>query len=156
MIHQRERLPLGFEPGNDFARVHAHFDDFKRDAAFDGLPLLGHINITEAALADFLQELVIADDGAWALGQRRRQNGLAPPFAQPKRIAGEELVGTLTGAEQPFNPFSQSSVAGARRIQIGRAGLQVGYLPRRVEDRLLAWVRIIHVSSDYGSISNHE
>jgi len=139
MIHQRQRLPFRFETGHHLARVHSDFDDFERDAAFDRPLLLGHIDVAKAAFADFLQELVIADDGARTFGQRCRQNCLAPAFAQPKKIASEELVGALAGPEQPLNVYAQRGIPGASCIQIGRARLRVGYLLCRVEDGLLAW-----------------
>jgi hypothetical protein len=61
MVHERQRLALGFEPGQDFARVHPGFNDLERDAAAHGFLLLRHIDHTAAAFADLLEELVTAD-----------------------------------------------------------------------------------------------
>jgi len=55
MIHQRERLPLRLEARDDLPAVHAQFDDFEGDAAFDRLALLGHPDFAETTFADFLQ-----------------------------------------------------------------------------------------------------
>jgi hypothetical protein len=41
MVHQRERLPFGFETRDDGLRIHAELDHFERDAAADGFLLLG-------------------------------------------------------------------------------------------------------------------
>ena len=68
MVHHGERLTFGFEAGDDFACVHADFDDLQRDAAFHRLFLLGHIDDTETAFAQFLQQLVVADDRAGTFG----------------------------------------------------------------------------------------
>jgi hypothetical protein len=54
MIHHRQRLPLGFKPGDDRFGVHPQLDDFEGDAAADGFLLFGDVNNTTAAFADFL------------------------------------------------------------------------------------------------------
>ena len=64
MVHHRQRLPLGLEAGDDLLGVHAQLDDLERDAAPDRLLLLGHIDHAAAAFADFLEQLVAADDRA--------------------------------------------------------------------------------------------
>ena len=69
MIHHRQRLTLGFEASHNFAGVHADFDDLERDTAFDRLTLFGHVNDAKAAFPYSFQQLVTADDRAWALGQ---------------------------------------------------------------------------------------
>ena len=63
MVHQRQRLAFGFEPGDDAFRVHAQLDDLKRDVPADGLFLFGHINDAAAAFADLLQQFVIGQCG---------------------------------------------------------------------------------------------
>ncbi len=68
MVHHRQRLPLGFEAGDHLPRVHARLDDLQRDAAFDRLLLLGHVDDAHAAFADLLQQLVGADLGAGLFG----------------------------------------------------------------------------------------
>ena len=70
MVHYGQRLPLGFEPRDDVARVHAKLDDLQRDAAADRLLLLGHINYTAAPFTELLKELVVTDAVAWFFGDR--------------------------------------------------------------------------------------
>ncbi len=54
VVHQRERLALGLEAGDDFLRIHPRLDDLERDAAFHRLALLGQIDDAEPAFADLL------------------------------------------------------------------------------------------------------
>ena len=61
MVHHRQSLALGLEPGDDLAAVHARLDDLQRDAAPDRLPLFGHRNFAHPAHPDSLQQLVTAD-----------------------------------------------------------------------------------------------
>jgi hypothetical protein len=63
MIHERQGLTLGLEPGDYLTRIHARLDDFERHHAVDGLPLLGHEDDAKAALADWFHESVRADQG---------------------------------------------------------------------------------------------
>ena len=58
MVHQRQRLPLGFEAGDDLLGVHAQLDDLERDPAAHRFCLLGHTDHAAAAFADSLQETV--------------------------------------------------------------------------------------------------
>ena len=89
MVHQRQRLALGFEAGDDLFGVHAHLDDLERDAAAHRLLLLGHINHAAAALADLLEQFVIANpvSGLFLLGQcqhnRRIAHGRGRRFQEP-------------------------------------------------------------------------
>ncbi len=61
MVHQRQRLPLGFEAGDDLLGVHAQLDDLERHAAAHRFLLLGHVNHAAAAFADLLQQFVAAN-----------------------------------------------------------------------------------------------
>ena len=61
MIHHRQRLALGFEPGGDLLRVHAQLDDLERDAAAHRFGLLSDIHDAAAAFADVLEQLVTAE-----------------------------------------------------------------------------------------------
>ena len=70
VVHHGQGLALGLEAGDDVLRVHAGLDDLERDAAADGLELLGHVDDAHAALADLFEQLVGADEGAGALGGR--------------------------------------------------------------------------------------
>ena len=64
MVHQRQRLPLGLEAGDDLPGVHARLDDLQATLRRTGCGLLGHEDHAEAALADLLQQLVRPDDRA--------------------------------------------------------------------------------------------
>jgi hypothetical protein len=79
VIHERERLALGLEAGDDLLRVHPGLDDLEGDAARDRLGLLGDVDDAHPAFADLLAELVAPDDGprsrsggARAIGDVRR------------------------------------------------------------------------------------
>ena len=61
MVHQRQRLPLGFEAGDDLLGVHAQLDDLERDAAAHRFLLLGHVDDAAAAFADLLEQFVAAN-----------------------------------------------------------------------------------------------
>ena len=54
MVHQRQRLPLRLETGDDLAGVHAQFNDLERDEPVNGLGLLRPVNHAIAALSDAL------------------------------------------------------------------------------------------------------
>jgi hypothetical protein len=68
VVHERQRLPLGLEPGDDLARVHARLEHLQGHLAADGLRLVGHEHHAEPALADLLQQLVRADHRARPFG----------------------------------------------------------------------------------------
>ena len=68
MIHHRQSLPLCFKAGNDLLGVHAWLYDLEGNHAAHRFPLLGHVDKTEPPFSHLLQELVVADDGAWAFG----------------------------------------------------------------------------------------
>src|SRR6266581_7071243 len=74
MIHYRQGLALGFETRDHFACVHADLDDLESDASSNWLFLLGHIDHTETTLTQFLQQLIITDNGAGTF-ERGRGNG---------------------------------------------------------------------------------
>ncbi len=63
MVHQRQGLPLGPEPGQHLPAVHAGLDELERHRPPHRLRLLGHVDRAHAPLADRLKELVRADDG---------------------------------------------------------------------------------------------
>lgn len=71
MIHERERLPLGFEPRDDVLAVHPRLDDLNRDLPPYGVVLLGKINRPHAAFADLLDKAVIANGRADACVGRK-------------------------------------------------------------------------------------
>ena len=63
VVHQGQCLPLGVEPGQDHARVHADLDQLERHLAVDRLGLLGPVDGAHAPLAeDFQQRVPPGDD----------------------------------------------------------------------------------------------
>ena len=138
MVHHREGLALGFEAGHNFAGVHADFDDLERDAAFDRLSLLGHINDAEAAFAQFLQQLVFADDGARAFGHGRRRGRGHVGFVAKKPAR------SFVRVDQGFDARSKLRVFAARSLQVGGAGFCGSERQRLLQDRLFAGWACIH------------
>jgi hypothetical protein len=61
MVHQRERLPLGFEPRDDLRRVHPGLDDLQRHLPADRPRLLGEPDDAHPPFADLLEQAVRAD-----------------------------------------------------------------------------------------------
>ncbi len=138
MVHHRQRLTLGFEAGHHFAGVHADFDDFERNAAFDRLPLLGHINDAEAAFAQFLQQLVFVDDGARAFGHGRRRERGHVGFVAKKPAR------SFVRVDQRFDARSKLRVFAARSLQVGGAGFCGSEHQRLLQDRLFIGRVCIH------------
>ena len=67
MVHQRQRLTFGLEPGDDFPGVHAGLDDFERHLAMHRLELLGHVHHAKSAFPNLLEQLVTSDHRPGAL-----------------------------------------------------------------------------------------
>ena len=61
MIHQRQRLALSFEAGDDLLGVHAQLDDLEGDHPPDRFLLLSHVHHATAALANLLKQFVMPD-----------------------------------------------------------------------------------------------
>ena len=62
MIHQGERLALSLEARDDLPRVHAGLDDLERDSLVVITTMLRQVHHSHAAFAEFVEELVLADD----------------------------------------------------------------------------------------------
>ena len=62
MIHQRQRLALSLEARDDLPRVHAGLDDLERDSLVVITTMLRQVDHSHAAFAEFVEELVLADD----------------------------------------------------------------------------------------------
>src|SRR5206468_6917654 len=93
-VHQSQRLPLGFETGDDLFRVHAEFDDLKRHAAADRFFLFSHIHDPAAAFADLLEQFVAIDVIAARFPRRRE---LVPTYMSLSRSSLESLQGWSIG-----------------------------------------------------------
>jgi len=79
MVHQGEGLPLGLEPGDHLAGVHAGLDDLERHRATYRFQLLGPPHLPHTTLANLFQQAIGPD-----------------PFTGPiagSAIFGEEITG---------------------------------------------------------------
>ena len=118
VVHQGQGLTLGLKPGDNRAGVHARLDDLQGDLAADGFPLLGHVHDAEAAFADLLQQLVAADGGAGAFGQRGQVEGGGGLL--------EKLLGFRIGFQQFSDLCSESLVPRTGVVEV--RGTLVGQL----------------------------
>jgi hypothetical protein len=113
VVHERQGLALGFEAGDDVARVHSRLDDLERDLAAHGMLLLGDEHQAHAPLADLLHQLVGPDYGAGPLGDRLVIVG---------RICGRrpahEFAGFAVIPEQTFDLGPKASVRAASLLEI--------------------------------------
>lgn len=116
MIHQGQCLPLRLEAGDDLPGVHTGLDGLQRDQALDRLGLPGHPNGAHAPFADLFQELVMANDRAWALGCGRFIDHRPRLFRQVEQVAR-----LLVGTQERLDCGSQFPVLAASLIQIHRS-----------------------------------
>src|SRR4051794_38677767 len=65
VIHQGERLALGFKTRDDFARVHTGFDQLERDAAAHRLFLLSQPDFAHPAFTYDLEQPISPDRCTW-------------------------------------------------------------------------------------------
>ena len=68
MVHERQRLPLRFEPRDHLPGVHAELDDLQRHPPVNRLRLLRHVDGSHPAFADPLEQLVPAHQGSNRFG----------------------------------------------------------------------------------------
>ena len=109
VVHQGQRLPLGLEPGQHLLGVHAGLDQLDRDEPLDRLGLLGPPDGPHAALADGLDQRVLAgDDGAGVL----------------------VLAGVVGGGAGAGPSGANVAVAGARWKAVGRGKSRSGGVRR--------------------------
>src|SRR5882724_10038007 len=76
MVHQRQRLSLGFESSDYLTRVHPEPDHFERHLPVDRFVLLGQIDHSPSALAELAQQFVAADSGPQSI-LRAQINGVS-------------------------------------------------------------------------------
>ena len=116
VVHHGQGLALGLETGDHLAGVHARLDDFECHVAADGLALLGHVDHAHAALGDFLQDFVAADDRARLFRGRVEEGRVDLHDGRFQEAADFTLRG-----EHPLDFFVQCAVLAARLFQIGSA-----------------------------------
>ena len=95
MVHHGQRLPFGFEPGDDALGVHAQLDDLERDPPANRLLLFGHINHAAAAFADFLQQFVAADAGSEAFVSKDDSAVESPPDSPEMAVGKSRGIASL-------------------------------------------------------------
>ena len=117
MIHHRQRLPFRLEAGDDLLAIQAGLDDLESDPAANRLLLLGHVDNAHAAFADFLEQLVRADDGARTFGGERAGRG----EGEGRRRSIQNAARGLMRRQQGFDAYTQGGVSAAGAVQVGRA-----------------------------------
>ena len=75
MLHERQRLTLHLEPGDDLPGVHSQLDDLQGHATADRFVLFGDIDDAKAAFADLFEQFVGADAVADLLAGFQRKAG---------------------------------------------------------------------------------
>ena len=113
MVHQRQGLALGLEPGDDLARVHPRLDDLEGDLAADGLRLLGHVDDAHARLRRSAASSLygpMTDPGlraATLVTGDRREDGVF-----------QEVAGVEEGPEQTLDFAAQHRIVAACLRQV--------------------------------------
>ena len=115
MVHHRQGLPLGLEPGDHLPGIHAGLDDFQGHPPLDRLGLIGHVDDAKTPLADLLEEFIGADDRAGFLG-----DGLVDGGYVDSTVVLKKLPELGLGMEKKFNAAMQSWVVSTCPIEIGR------------------------------------
>ena len=87
MVHHRQGLAFGLEPGDDALGLHAELDDLQRHPPAHRLLLLGHVDHAAAALPDLLEELV-PPDAACRPAPRRPGSAGARRWSAARRLGG--------------------------------------------------------------------
>jgi hypothetical protein len=111
MIHQRQRLPLGFKARDHLTRVHAGFEDLEGNLTADRLLLLGDEDQAHAAFADLFHQTVRADNTSGTLADRRVKS-----LRRSNRGAFQELS-LVIGGQQRLNVAAQAVIPGTGAVQ---------------------------------------
>jgi hypothetical protein len=113
MIHERQRLPLGFKSSQHALGIHARFDQLDRNDASHWLRLLCHPDGSHPDFADNLEQFEsISEDGANVQVDVR---GLGFKAVCRRGIAAEAGV----CGEKSVDSSTHWRVGGARFVQIG-------------------------------------
>ena len=124
VVHQGQSLAFGLEAGDHFAAVQTGFDQFERDAPAHGLLLLGQPDLAHAALADFLQQVIAANNGRGSL------TGVQAPHAVLVDAGCDIRAEALFSRREPHARLE------SRRLQPGRVLHQRIVLVFEAEQRL--------------------
>jgi hypothetical protein len=120
MVHQRKRLALGLEAGDDLGAIHAGFDDLQGHPATHRFLLLGHPDRPHATLADLLEQLVGADARAGAFGRQSGWRGSTCRFRSRERVERrllQETAGLIVSLEQGRDALPQIDIAAACAVE---------------------------------------
>src|SRR6266853_4531456 len=116
VIHQRQRLPLGFKPGDHALGVHSQLDDFQRDPPSDRFLLFRHVNHSASALTYLLEQLVMANAVTRLFCHRKH---LSSSFWWPLRSwSAKEIACLFVSLYQGFHSASELAVSFASLAQI--------------------------------------
>ena len=140
MVHQRQGLALGLEPGEHLAAVHPGLDELQRNRAPHWLGLLGHVDGAHAALADGLEEPVRADVRTSVFGGRSRGHRASGRCG--RRF--EEVPGLKVCVDQPHDAATQLIVRAAGLGDERGPFLARGDLDRAAEDGIQADIVVGH------------
>ncbi|HXJ57269.1 MAG TPA: hypothetical protein VNU68_11445 [Verrucomicrobiae bacterium] len=126
VIHQSQRLSLGFEARDHAFGVHARLDHLECDASADRLLLFRHENNPASSFSDLLQQFVPVD----AVTRLFARSDFRSPFADP--TSGrffQELPRAIVGSEQRLDSSAQLLIVSASPLQ-----KSVSFLIRKVND----------------------
>src|SRR5260221_11945518 len=115
MVHQRQRLPLGFKPGDDALRVHSRLDDFQSDPSSNGCLLFSHVNHPASALTYLLEQLVMANAVARFFSRRKRLSCSCWPACS---WSAKEIACLFVSLEQGFHSSAELAVCLTSLVQI--------------------------------------
>jgi hypothetical protein len=140
VIHQRERLPFGFEPGDDTFGVHARLDDFHGHFPPHRHFLFRHEDHAAATLADLFQQLVVTYTITRLLA-----HGIFRPGFYRNSLRGlfQKISDLIMGFQQGFHLLAQIRISSTGTLQIFCA-LSAGQLERPSEHFHLTMGQIVH------------
>jgi hypothetical protein len=75
VVHQRQRLLLGFKTGNNLLGIHTRLDDLQGNLPPDGLMLLGKVDDAHTALPQNLQQLIAPNLSTGCFSELFQKNG---------------------------------------------------------------------------------
>ena len=142
VVHHGQGLAFRLEAGDDLPGIHARLDDLDRHPALDRFYLVGHEDRTEAAFADFLEQLV----GAY-------HHALLPLDGFEGGIL-HELRGSFLCPEQFFHLSSKIQVVSAGFIEVGLDLLRRGWIGSSPEDLKVVHRNQVHVNPMRGLPEN--
>src|SRR6267378_5245656 len=112
MVHQRKRLPLGFEARDNAFGVHTQLDDFQGHPPPHWLLLFRHVNHTASTLADLFEQFV-APDAITQLFMGNRNSDLR---ADLLRRLLQKIADASMGLKQRFYALAKRCVTATRAL----------------------------------------